>query len=204
MEGDKTQATGVTGLGQRALRREDLTGVERSEAEATGVTGPGQGAPRWDEVTPVELSGRETAMSPDASSVTGATEERQPTVVSIGGKRSGGGHGDEGLNVGLNVPGGNGHRSRALWSIAELGKLRWLGTCCRSNPATSVKAGAEATVVTRTAPIGVGGAATGMTSAGSILVEAAATLPTPAGCGEATELLPSPKGFEPGTCRSLV
>ena len=88
-------------------------------------------------------------MSPDASSVAGATEERQPTVVSIGGKRSGGGNGDEGLNVGLNVPGGNGHRSRALWSMfAELGKLRWLGTCCRSNPATSVKPGAAATVVT--------------------------------------------------------
>ena len=88
-------------------------------------------------------------MSPDASSVTRATEERQPTVNSSGGRRSGGGHGDEGLNVRLNVPGGNGHRSRALWSMfAELGGLRRLGTCCRSNPATSVKPGAAATVVT--------------------------------------------------------
>ena len=59
VEGDKTQATGVTGLGQGALRREDMTGVERSETEATGVTGPGQGAPRRDEMTPVELAGRE-------------------------------------------------------------------------------------------------------------------------------------------------
>jgi hypothetical protein len=148
--------------------------VEDGKAEATGVTGPGQGPPRRDEGTRVERSGREIALAPDANSVTGATEERQPTVVSIAGKRSGGGQGDEGLNVGLNVPGGNGHRSRALWSIAELGKLRWLGTCCRSNPATSVKPGAGATVVTRTAPIGVGGAATRVTSAGSIAVEAAA------------------------------
>ena len=76
VEGDKTQATGVTGLGQGALRRENMTGVERSEAEATGVTGPGQGGPRRDEVTPVERSGREIALSPDANSVTGATEDR--------------------------------------------------------------------------------------------------------------------------------
>jgi hypothetical protein len=52
VEGDK--ATGVTGLGQGALRREDETGVERSEAEATGVTGTGQGPPRRDEMMPVE------------------------------------------------------------------------------------------------------------------------------------------------------
>ena len=176
-----------------------MTGVERSEDEATGVTGPGQGPPRRDEMIPVERSGREIAPSPDASSVTGATEERQPTVVGIRGKRSGGGHGDEGLNVGLNVPGGNGHRSRALWSIAELGKLRWLGICCRSNPATSVKPGAAATVVTRTAPIGAGGAATGVTSAVSIEVEAAATLGTSASRGQTAKLLPTFNGFEPGT-----
>ena len=57
VDGDK--ATGVTRLGQGALRREDKTGAERSEAEATGVTGPGQGAPRRDEMTSVELAGRE-------------------------------------------------------------------------------------------------------------------------------------------------
>ena len=59
VEGGKTQVTGVTGLGQRAFRREEITGVERSETEATGVTGPGQGAPLRGEVTPVELAGRE-------------------------------------------------------------------------------------------------------------------------------------------------
>ena len=59
VEGDKTQATGVTGLGHRAFRREEITGVERSEAEATGVTGPGQGAPRRDEMTSVELAVRD-------------------------------------------------------------------------------------------------------------------------------------------------
>ena len=149
VEGDKTQATGVAGLGQRAFRREEITGVERSEAESTRVTGPGQGAPRRDEVTPAERSFREIALSPDANSVTGATEERQPTVVSIRGKGSGGGHGDEGLNVGLNVPGGKGHRSLALWSMfAELGKLRWLGAWRRTSPTASVKPGGAATVVT--------------------------------------------------------
>ena len=57
--GDKTQATGVTGLGQRAFRRDEITGMPRSEAEATGVTGPGQGAPRRDEMTSVELAVRD-------------------------------------------------------------------------------------------------------------------------------------------------
>jgi hypothetical protein len=96
-------------------------------------------------------------MSPDASSVTGATEERQPTVVSSGGRRSGGGHGGAGLDFGLDMPGGSGHRSHALWSgFAELGKLRRLGTCCRSNPTTSVKPGAAATLVTLAASVGAG------------------------------------------------
>ena len=54
VEGDKTQATGVIGLGQGALRREGMTGVERGEGEATGVTGAGQGPPRRDEIMRVE------------------------------------------------------------------------------------------------------------------------------------------------------
>ena len=198
VDGDK--AIGVTGPGQGALRREDKTGVERSEAEATGVTGPGQGPPRRDEGTPVERSGREIALSPDANSVTGATEERQPTVVSIRGKRSDGAHGDEVLNVGLNVPGSNGHRSRALWSMfAELGMLRWLETCCRSNPATSVWPAGP-----RTAPIGVGGAATGVTSAVSIEAGTAVTLRTSAACGQTGKLEMTSKGFELQTFRSSV
>ena len=112
VEGDKTQ-------GQGMFRREEMTGVESSKAEVTGVAGSGQGVPHREEMTRVELANpladREAgAISTDASSVTGATGERQPTVVSIEGGRSGGGHGGAGLDFGLDMPGGSGHRSHAL------------------------------------------------------------------------------------------
>ena len=59
VEVDKTQATGVAGLGHGVFRREEMTGVERCKAEATGVTGPGQGAPRRGEMTSMELAVRD-------------------------------------------------------------------------------------------------------------------------------------------------